>query len=479
MRPIFLNILTNPKSKKILWFLLPTYFGAALSLVTFPLVASKLGAQKYGQLDLFILLGTVLNFGLHLGWASAHNRYYLKPEIHRSDLIKTLLVSRLVIIGIAVFIVYSIQNWLLIWLDAGQQNAFMIWIVFGTYVSTEFSQFHLQRYRMLNQARNYAFMALTRSLLYPSLVLPALFFLVPSPAIVLSCTFISATFPLVLIWLIDSKWLIEGKFNWIILKRTLSYGVPLVPAALAVMALQITDRAMLRSLITDPEWSLTLLGYYAFALRLVSIKNLATGGFTILWSPYVWRTHYRKDSPLYYSYVFSTCLFVLALLSLAIIILAKIFVPFFLPQYSPALPILSVLVASSVMYSMGDYFCIGIEICEKTWIRAASGGFSLAVNIFLNFMLIPAYGALGAALATFVGTICYVGFLMLASYRLYTTPYPFISFVLVILFLLSTTLIQNFNIFFMIFVSSVFTLLLVFILGKDVINIYKLFFSKM
>jgi O-antigen/teichoic acid export membrane protein len=410
---------SKTKTKKILYFLLPTYIGAALSLVTFPLVASKLGAQKYGQLDLFILLGTVLNFSLHLGWSSAHNRFYLKPEIHRSDLIKTLLVSRLVIICIAVFIVYSIQDWLLVWLDAGQQNAFMVWIVFGTFIFTELSQFHLQRYRMLNQARNYAFMALTKSLLYPLLLLPALFFLVPSPAIVLSCTFISAALPLVLVWLIDSKWLIEGKFNWIILKRTLRYGIPLVPAALAVMAFQITDRAMLRSLITDPEWSLTLLGYYAFALRLVSIEKLATSGFNILWSPYVWRTHHRKDSPLYYSYIFSTYLFVLTLLSLAIIILAQIFVPFLLPQYSPALPILSVLVASSVIYSIGDYFCIGIGIREKTWIRAASGGFSLVVNISLNFILIPAYGAMGAALATFIGTTCYVGFLMLASHLLW------------------------------------------------------------
>jgi hypothetical protein len=53
------------------------------------------------------------------------------------------------------------------------------------------------------------------------------------------------------------------------------------------------------------------------------------------------------------------------------------------------------------------------------------------------------------------------------------------AFTLVILFLLSTTLIGNFNIFFIIFVSSVFSLLLVFFLGKDVINVYRLFFEKM
>lgn len=455
----------------------PAYVGGALALVTFPLVASKLGVQQYGQLDLFILLGTILNFGFHLGWASAHNRFYLEPDIERANLIRTLFVARVWIVGVIILLTFVLQNRLLEWLGAGPQHAFMIWIVVGTFICTEFSQFHLQRYRMLNQARNYAVMALAKALLYPLFLLPALFLLHPTPALVLICTFVSVAVSFGAALMFDHKWLLKGNFDWSVFKRSLRYGVPLVPAVLAVMGLQITDRAMLRSLVADPEWSLILLGYYAFALRLVSIKNLATSGFNILWIPYVWRSYQREDSPINYSYIFSTYLLLLFILTLTIIILAQILVPIFMADYSPALPILSVLLASAIAYSIGDYFCIGIGIHEKTWIRAGSGGITLVVNIALNFMLIPVYGAMGAALATFVGTLCYVGILMLASHRLYQVPYRFITFLFVVFFVLATSVMQDFEIIVMIMVAVLFLLFFSFLLGKDAIKIYREFYS--
>lgn len=412
-------------TQKIAYFTLPTYLAGALSLITFPVIAAQLGVREFGQLDLFLLLGTVLNYGLQFGWASAHNRYYLENDIRQSDLVKTLFWVRLGIYILALALTLLTQHQVLDWLGADSKHRFALWLVLGIFISADLSQFYSQRYRMLNKAGHYALFSGTKAILYPLFILPALFIFEPSPITILFATFLSGILPLMAALLLDNAWLLSGHFNKRILKRVLVFGVPLVPAALAVMAIQVLDRAMLRSLIPEVETSLLILGYYAFALRLVALTNLATSGFSILWGPYVYRTYEHPDAPKIYRMFFSSYLFILFSLVFFIIVVSHWLVPIFMPDFSAALDVLIVLLASALLYSLGDYFCIGIGIAKKTWIRAMSGGVSVFVNLSLNFMLIPVYGGLGAALATFIATATYVILLMAASHKLYTVHYPF------------------------------------------------------
>jgi len=471
-------IAINPKFKKIAYFIFPNYVGAALSLITFPIIAAKLGVEQFGKLELFLVFGVLLNYGFHFGWSSAHNRFYLEPEIKRSNLIWTLFVSRLWILLVVIILVFAFQSSLLEWFALEPQHMFLIWVAVGIFICKDFSQFHLQRYRMLNQPTNYMFMALSTALIYPTVLLSSMILLEPTPALVLVCTLISVSFPLVGAWILDHKWFAGGAFDWAIFGRVMHFGLPLVPAGLTVMAIQAADRAMLRSLITDPEWSLILLGYYAFALRLVSIYKMATNGFNIVWAPYYLRTYQQNDAPLRYKYIFSSYLLVLAIISFGIVLMGHFLVPIFLNQYSPSLPILSILLASAMLYSVGDYFCIGIDIKHKNWIRALSGVIALAVNLILNFYFIPSYGALGAALATFVSTAFYGVPLMVFSHRFYPVSYSFVAFLMLVLALLLSSTINYSQIFVVMTISVSLAFLSIFILSRDVLRAYKLFFVK-
>ena len=91
------RLLGNNKLSRFSLFLLPTYLSALISLFTFPIVANLLGVRGFGQLDLFLLIGTALNFGFNFGWDSAHNRYYFENNFSQDDLIRTLLIFRLFI----------------------------------------------------------------------------------------------------------------------------------------------------------------------------------------------------------------------------------------------------------------------------------------------------------------------------------------------------------------------------------------------
>ena len=87
----------DAKIKNTIYFLIPNYINSGVSLLLFPLIANWLGVDGLGQLDLYIMLGIVLSYLLSFGWASAHNRYYFEDEISRPDLIRTLLISRIIL----------------------------------------------------------------------------------------------------------------------------------------------------------------------------------------------------------------------------------------------------------------------------------------------------------------------------------------------------------------------------------------------
>ncbi len=459
--------------------MLPTYIGAMLSLITFPLIASRLGVSGFGQLDLFLLFGVILSFSLQIGWGSAHNRYYFEEDISGINLVRTLMWFRIFISIIIIFLTWLLQKNLLQWLGVSEDAVVMIWTVVGTFICTDFSEFHLLRYRMLGKGFCYMVMALSRSLLYALSLLVVLYFFALTPARVLACSLFSVALPLFVAWILDHDWMFNARFEWSILKRTLCFGAPLVVAGLAVLGLRTTDRAMLNSLIADPKWSLVLLGYYAFALRLVSISNLATGGFSVLWGPYVMKTYREVSAPLRYKYIYSTYLLIITVLNFCIIGGSVCFVPMFFPQYVPALPLVSILLASNLAYALGDYFCVGIGIKEKTWIRTVAGIGTVAVNIVLNFFLIRHFDAMGAAISTLVSTLFYTGFLMWTSHRLlYPVQYPFVTTIFII-FLTVATVLYSFISPFLLFVGLFFVVsLFIFILRKDVKGVYDIFYGS-
>ena len=73
------------------------------------------------------------------------------------------------------------------------------------------------------------------------------------------------------------------------------------------------------------------------------------------------------------------------------------------------------LISGFLIYNICDYFCIGIDIAERTEIRMYSGLAALFTNIVLNLILIPIFGGIGAAAATLISYFLYGIILMFPS----------------------------------------------------------------
>ena len=78
---------------------------------------------------------------------------------------------------------------------------------------------------------------------------------------------------------------------------------------------------------------------------------------------------------------------------------------------------------STVFYSISTVFNVGVTLERKTWLIFISLLFSALLNVGVNIVLIPLYGATGAAIATLVAFIALALVSYLFNQRIYPVPF--------------------------------------------------------
>ena len=81
--------------------------------------------------------------------------------------------------------------------------------------------------------------------------------------------------------------------------------------------------------------------------------------------------------------------------------------------------------ASAVLGAVRAFYLdVAFQLAEKTSYLIWTTGTACVVNIGLDFLLIPIYGELGAAVAIFVGSLVGFAVMVLASAKVYRLPFP-------------------------------------------------------
>ena len=234
----------------------------------------------------------------------------------------------------------------------------------------------------------------------------------------------------------DNKWFLLGKFDIFLLKDSLKFGIPLVPAALAMFLVTFSDRYMLKWLILDSHSSLEQVGLYSLTYKLVQVMTLITAGFSMFWSPYLYNTYLNKDARQKYAFIFRCYAGVLSIFAILICAILPWIVELIFPAYVASIIIAPIMLAGFIIYNVGDYFCVGVDLLKRTDIRAFSGIIVALCNIALNLFLIPRLGTIGAALATTLSYGIYTSILLFYSQRFYVVNYAWINWIYPIAYLL-------------------------------------------
>ncbi len=215
------------------------------------------------------------------------------------------------------------------------------------------------------------------------------------------------------------SWIAAGAFSWDRLRRMLRYGLPMVPAAVGLWVMMSADRFVLRIYCPTGE-----IGLYAIATMVASVVALAGAAFTQAWGPFAFSIQNQNGAPQVYARVLDFYSFLGCILCTAIALFAPLLLRLLTTEAYYAAASCVALLAFGYFFDGARYIAaLGTSLAKNSVPNALSIGIGAAVNMGLNFLLIPSFGRDGAAVATMAAYACSVVYLFAASQRNYRIPY--------------------------------------------------------
>lgn len=377
-----------------------------------------------GEMYAYVALLIVL---LTYGMETAFFRYYDnkatdKERVYGTTLI-TLLVSSFVFVFIMIFMAQPVANLI----RYPQHSEYIIWfaliIVFDAVSTIPFAKL-----RALNRPKMFAFFKIFSIgvcfflniiflYLFPYFrnheILPRIISLLYDPSIGVGYIFIAnlissgATLLMLFIVLPNNKL----TFDKVIWKRMLKYALPLLIFGLAGNINETFDRILLKYL-SPSDIALSQVGIYSACYKLSLLMTIVIQGFKYAAEPFFFSYAKESDARHVYADIMKYFVIVCSFIFLGVMLYIDIAKYFVGKQYYEGLTIVPILLLANMFLGIFYNLSIWYKLTDKTRFGAYLSIFGAIITIGLNFLLIPVFGYMGSAWATFA---CY-GSMMVLSY---------------------------------------------------------------
>jgi O-antigen/teichoic acid export membrane protein len=188
-------------------------------------------------------------------------------------------------------------------------------------------------------------------------------------------------------------------FDRHLLRRILNFSIPLMPAGISLWALNAADRFQVQRLASDTD-----LGIYSAASKIALGIMVLIGAFQTAWVPFANSIADDDDARRTYRLAFSYWSVWTVWGLVAISALAPLYIHLTMPSdWWDSSDLVPLLMAGSVLWGAYMIINIGVNRSKRTRLTPVVTATAAAVNIGLNFLLIPAWGVVGAAVSTVVG----------------------------------------------------------------------------
>jgi O-antigen/teichoic acid export membrane protein len=241
--------------------------------------------------------------------------------------------------------------------------------------------------------------------------------------------FLAHALPVVVLALVFRRRLLVQRPNFAAVKRMASFGLPLAVVAIAASIIGISDRYLL-ALLAGVDAAGTYAAPYDLAQRTLQIVMLSA---FLAVSPAVFRTYELNERAAFQSHLLQQARLLLATALPAATIMAAaaplvarlVFGPAFRDAASELIP--WIVAATIVQGIQTYYFSYCFTLANRTLVNAVVVSIGAALNILLNLLLIPAYGALGAAIATLASLVLVLAVALVVTRRWMVLPWPLLD----------------------------------------------------
>jgi O-antigen/teichoic acid export membrane protein len=218
------------------------------------------------------------------------------------------------------------------------------------------------------------------------------------------------------------------EFDRDLFRQMQRFGLPLVPSGLALWAIDFADRFLLLKLKNADE-----VGLYSVGVRVSTAILLLLLALRTAWPAFAYSIKDDEEAKRTYGFVLTYVLFLTCWVAVALSLLAPWIVrvltarPFY--EGSRVVPLLAF---GGVAFLAFNVMSIGIGRAKRTQFNWLVTGVAAAVNIGLNFALIPPYGMIGAAVSTLVAYVVMFFGMTIRAQQVFPVPYQWRRVALVV-----------------------------------------------
>jgi O-antigen/teichoic acid export membrane protein len=165
-------------------------------------------------------------------------------------------------------------------------------------------------------------------------------------------------------------------------------------------------------------------GVYSAAVKIASVITFAMFAFRTAWPAFAYSIEDDRDAKRTYSFVLTYLLVLASWIALALGALAPWLVEALTaPGYQRAQKAVALLAFAGAVYAGYTVLAIGSGRARKTQLNWVVTGIGAAANVAINFLLVPRYGMVGAAISTTASyAVLFVGMTWYAQ-RVYPVAY--------------------------------------------------------
>jgi O-antigen/teichoic acid export membrane protein len=222
------------------------------------------------------------------------------------------------------------------------------------------------------------------------------------------------------------------KFDYEYFKRMIRYAFPLVIFGLATIVNDTMNRIFIKNF--GPEESAQgMVGIFNACFKISFFMTIFIQAFKYAAEPFFFSKANDIDAKKTYSEVMNIIVIICSLMFLGILLYMDIVKYFVGPDYRVGLGIVPILLLANLFSAILYNLSIWYKLSDKTIYGGFISIFGAIITVTLNITLIPRYGFMGAAWASF---FCYFS-MMVASYyfgqKYYRVNYPIFKIIFYIL----------------------------------------------
>jgi O-antigen/teichoic acid export membrane protein len=391
---------------------------AGIPFLLLPVLTTYLTTEDYGVLSNFNALANIMIPLIGINLMSSVQVQFLKEEVDFKSYVSTGFYFNilLTLIFTLILAVFSGKMALL----TGVPEQFLAFAILYGFFNTVIEVL-LAVWRMEDKSWNYGIFRIGRTVLEILLVflLVIVFRLDFSGSIyAMICSYGAATALAILVLI--RKQILWGSFSREYLSHVLRYGIPLIPHSLSAVVIMYADK-----LILTHYHGLSANGVYSVGFMVGQLIGLLQNSFNQAWVPWVFQKLKKGEEADKVKMVKLTYIYIVAILIAVVLlwlILPWIYMLFGKDFQQGREMVLWVALgfAFNGMYKMVSVY---IFYLERTGIIAINTVIAAVLNIALSLLLIPDYGAMGAAYAQMISMfVLFFGTWMLSS-RLMKMPW--------------------------------------------------------